>query len=206
MGIYEVEENHTAVIGFFAYLSSVLPGNSGEPLNGERAECSQHGPPPMNELALSEPLQPENLAVRLERGRLHVRVLEPGPDHIAGQVLGQVLVQRVEVELQVLRGLAQTERVEPVVPHQAPVQIFWSLGSREPKWAVGDGLCGFPGCAFLASEPESGLDPARVGVRISETRPHEGRCSCSGSGGGHGVGLTCAGCEVSAGCERLNYI
>ena len=157
-----------------AYLSGVLPGNSGEPLNGECAESSQHGPPPMNELALSEPLQPENLGVRLERGRLHVGPLEPGPDHIAGQVLGQVLVQRVQVELQVLRGLPQPERVKPVVPHQAPVQIFWGLGSRVPKWAVGAGLYGFPGCGFLASESESGLDPARVGVHVGETRPHEG--------------------------------
>nr|GMD01501.1 40S ribosomal protein S13 [Ipomoea batatas] len=115
------------------YLSGVLPSNAGEPLDGQGTESSQHGPPAMNELTFPEPLDPEHLTVRLKRSRLNVGALYPGPNDVSGHILGQVLVQRVQLKLQVLSGLCQPERVKPNVTHQASVQPFRRLRSGEPR-------------------------------------------------------------------------
>ncbi|KAM2117510.1 hypothetical protein ACFX1R_011052 [Malus domestica] len=97
----------------------------------------------MNQLALPKPLQPKHLRVRLKRRRLDVRGFGSSPDDVTRQVLGQVLVQPVVVVLQILRGFAQTERVEPVVAHQGPVQPLRSLCARVPERAVSreSGFC-----------------------------------------------------------------
>ncbi|GER46252.1 4-phosphoerythronate dehydrogenase [Striga asiatica] len=117
----------------------------------------------MNKLAFPEPLKPEYLAVRLERRRLHVGDLRPCPDYVSGDVLGQVLVERVPDELQVLGGLSEPERVEPLVHDERPVEIFWRLGAGIPQRPVGDdGLRGGAlGGRFLPTESESGLDSGR---------------------------------------------
>lgn len=114
------------------YLASVLPCNAGEGLNGDGTKRAEHSPPAVNELALTEPLNPKNLRVGLKRRRIHVRHLHPRPDHVSGHILGQVLVQRVQLELQVLRGLGEPERVEPSVAYQGSVQPLRWLGPREP--------------------------------------------------------------------------
>nr|GMC79111.1 hypothetical protein Iba_chr04aCG7940 [Ipomoea batatas] len=82
------------------YLSGVLPCNAGEPLDGQGAESGQHGPPAMDELTLSEPLKPEDFTVGLEGRGLHVGGFSPCPDDVSGEVLSQILVQRVQLELQ----------------------------------------------------------------------------------------------------------
>ncbi|MFS8013910.1 hypothetical protein Hanom_Chr15g01338521 [Helianthus anomalus] len=114
------------------YLAGILPCNAGDGLNGESTKRSQHSPPPMNELALPKPLQPKNLAVRLERSRLHIRTLEPGSDHITGNILGQVLVQGVQIKLQILRRFPQSEGVKPIVSHQTSVKILRCFCSWVP--------------------------------------------------------------------------
>lgn len=120
----------------YLYLSSILPGDTGEPLDSQGAESSEHGPPAMDELAFSEPLQSKNLAVRLEGRGLHVTDLRPGSDDISGQVLGQVLIKRVIIELQVLSGFAQPKRVEPVISDEGSIEIFRRFGSWKPQWAI----------------------------------------------------------------------
>lgn len=128
----------------------------------------------MNELALTEPLQPENLGVGLEGGRLHFATLEPGSDDVTGDVFGQVLVQGVVIVLQVLGGLAQTKGIEPVVSDQAPIQPLRSFGSRVPQWAIrGHRLGGLLRRRFLTAEPEPGLDPAGAGVDVGKASSHE---------------------------------
>nr|GMC93775.1 40S ribosomal protein S13 [Ipomoea batatas] len=119
-----------------------MPSNAGEPLDGQGTESSQHGPPAMNELTFPEPLDPEHLTVRLKRSRLNVGALYPGPNDVSGHILGQILVQRVQLKLQVLSGLRQPERVEPNVTHQASVQPFRRLRSGEPRCVdhVGRGI------------------------------------------------------------------
>ncbi|WVZ17119.1 hypothetical protein V8G54_010101 [Vigna mungo] len=144
-----------------SYLAGVLPRDTGEPLDGEGSERGEHGPASMDELAFAEPLEAEDLAVGLERRRLHVRSLCPGSDDDPGFVLGQVLVQRVQFKLQILRGLPEPERVESVVTNKAPVQPLRRLRAGVPQrpvraWALrhllGRGL-------LLRPEPESCLDP-----------------------------------------------
>jgi hypothetical protein len=205
MQICYVGEHHITKNHYYysiTYLSSVLPGNTSERLNSKSTKRSQHGPPPMNQLALPEPLQPKHLGIRLERRGLHVISLGPCPNNITSQVLSQVLVQRVQVILQILSWLSKPKWVEPIIPNEAPVQPFRSFSSRVPKWAIVNGLCCSLRWAFLLPESEPGLDSARVCVHVREPCSNEGGCSGSGGGGGggsHGVGLTCAECEVSAG-------
>jgi hypothetical protein len=127
----------------------------------------------MDELALAEALQAEYLVVGLERGGLHVGALEPGADDVAGQVLGQVLVQRVQVELQVLHGLPEPERVEPVVADQGPVQVVRRHRAREPQRPVGDGRRLLRGRRLLA-EPEPSHDAPVLRRRVRQAGPEEG--------------------------------
>jgi len=108
-----------------AYLAGVLPCDTGEPLDGEGSEGGEHGPASVDELALAEPLEAEDLAVGLEGSGLHVCNLGSGADDEPGLILRQVLVQRVQLKLQILRGLSEPKRVEPVVPDKAPVKPFW---------------------------------------------------------------------------------
>lgn len=167
------------------YLPCILPRHPSEPLNCQRTERGEHGPPPMDQLALPKPLQPENLRVGLKRSRLHIRALEPGPDQLTRLVLRQVLIQRVQVELQVLGGFAQPERVEPVVPNQAPVQPLGRLRARVPERPVrtpfGRGLLRD---RFLP-EPEPGLESPAVHVAFLERGSEERGSCCSSSGAGH---------------------
>ncbi|KAL4557895.1 hypothetical protein LXL04_036089 [Taraxacum kok-saghyz] len=81
------------------YLSGILPCNAGDGLDGESTEGSQHSPPAMDEFALPKSLKPKDFAVWLERGRFDIRILESGSDHVSGQILRQVLVQRVQIKL-----------------------------------------------------------------------------------------------------------
>jgi len=118
------------------YLAGVLPCDTGEPLDGEGSERGEHGPASVDELALTEPLEAEDLAVGLERRGLHVRSLGPGSDDDPGLVLRQVLVQRVQLKLQILRGLPEPERVEPVVTDKASVQPLRCLRAGVPQRPV----------------------------------------------------------------------
>nr|GMC85864.1 receptor-like protein kinase HSL1 [Ipomoea batatas] len=111
-------------------------GNAGEPFDGQGAESGQHGPPAMDELTLSEPLKPEDFTVGLERRGLHVGSFGPCPDDVSGEVLSQILVQRVQLELQVLGGLSEPERVEAIVADEGAVEIFRRLGPRVPQGPV----------------------------------------------------------------------
>lgn len=123
------------------YLSGVLPCDSGESLNGQSTECTQHCPPSVNDFALAEPLNPENLRVGLKRRRFDLCDLHPCSYHVASEVLREVLVQRVQVELQVLRGPCKSERVEPAVADHASVEPLRRIRLREPHQPIaGDGF------------------------------------------------------------------
>jgi hypothetical protein len=168
----------------FTYLASILPGDAGEPLDGEGAEGGEHGPSAVDELALAEPLEAEHLAVGLERGGLDVGGLEPGADDAAGLVLGQVLVQRVQFELQVLHGLPEPERVEPVVADQRAVEVVGRHGAGEPQRPVrGDRrlrhLLGDSSLGLSAAEPKPGHDAPVLRRRVRQAGAQE----CARRGG-----------------------
>ncbi|KAL0916453.1 hypothetical protein M5K25_013970 [Dendrobium thyrsiflorum] len=97
------------------YFAGILPSDAGECLNSKCAQCGKHRPTAMNELTLPKTLESENLRIRLERRRLDIGRLCSGTNHITGKVLREVLVERVEIKLQVLRRLSQTKRIEAIV-------------------------------------------------------------------------------------------
>lgn len=170
-------------------LSGVLPRDAGEGLDGEGSEGAEHGPAAMDHLTLPEPLQPENLAVRLERSRLQVAGLPPHPDHLTCHVLGQVLVQAVEVELQVLRRLPKPEGIEPTVPYHRPIQPLRWLRSWEPHEPLQ--VCRLLGRSFRwwrwfpFSEPEPRLETPAARHWAADAGPKEvWRCGHSGLGAG----------------------
>lgn len=183
------------------YLSGILPCNSGEGFDGESAEGGEHGPAAVDELALTEPLQPEDFGVGLERGGGHVSGFGTGTNNISRNILGQVLVQPIVVVLQVLRGFAQTERVEAVVTDQAPVEPFRGLGARVPERAVRESGPGRLLGSFLGPESESGLDAARVGVHVGDAGSDKGGCSGGSCGSGHGFWA-----NVRRGVVELDWI
>lgn len=170
------------------YLSSVLPCNASEALNSESPKRAQHCPPPMDQLTLTEPLQPEHLRVRLQRRRIEVRRFDPGPDHITRQILGQVLVQPVVVKLQVLHRLPQPQWVEPAVSDQRAIEPFGTLGTGEPHEPVGLRLFRdlfWRWWRWLLAEAKEGLELSKARARVLELGTEEmwrqGSC-----GGGHG--------------------
>ena len=168
------------------HLSGVLPSDTSEAFNGESAECGQHRPSSMDQLALTESLQSKNLRVRLKRRRFHVGALKSRPDYISRHILRQVLVQRVQIVLQILCRFPQPERIESVVADQASVQPFRRLGSWKPQRTVGYRfrrrrfLC----WSFFLTESESGLDSGGTRPHVDEACSDEGG-GCGGGGGGH---------------------
>lgn len=178
------------------YLSCVLPRNPSESFDSKGTKRAQHCPPTMDELALSEPLQSKDLRIRLKRCRIKLRDLGPDTDHVAGLVLRQVLVQRVEIELQILRRLPEPERVEPTVPHHGPVEPLRRLCAGEPYETVRDRLWGSFLWGFFRAEwpePEASLESSGAQVWVNETSSEEvgggGRCNR----GGHICGVV--GCR-----------
>ncbi len=118
-------------------LASILPCDTCESLDGQGSQDSEHGPSTMDELAFPKPLETEHLAVRLEGRWVDAGLLiHPSPQHISSRVLCQILVQRVKLELQILRRLSERERIETVVPDQRAIQPRWSLGSWKPQWPI----------------------------------------------------------------------
>ncbi|CAL5062198.1 unnamed protein product [Urochloa decumbens] len=196
MYIYAAWKN---INGWFiiVYLAGVLPGDASEPLDGESAEGGEHGPAAMDELALAEALEAEDLAVGLERGGLDLGGLEPGADDAAGLVLGKVLVQRVQVELQVLRGLAEPPRVEPVVAHVRPVKVVGRHRAGEPERPVGARrrLGRLLRGRRLLAEPEPGHDAPVLRSRVREPGAQE----CARRGG-HRRSHGCCSCFFSLVC------
>uniref|UniRef100_A0A1J3H9P7 Uncharacterized protein n=1 Tax=Noccaea caerulescens TaxID=107243 RepID=A0A1J3H9P7_NOCCA len=98
------------------------------------AQARQHRPAAVDQLALTEALQAEHLAVGLQGVGGHlVSHGGEGADHVAGLVHGSVLVQLVQVNLQVLRGLGQAQGVEAAVAGQAAVQPGRAGGVGQPQ-------------------------------------------------------------------------
>lgn len=148
------------------YLAGVLPGDARERLDSEGAKSSEHGPAAVDKLALAEALQAEHLRVGLEWSGFDIGGLEAGADDVTSKVLGQVLVQRVEVELQVLGRLPQAKGVEAVVADQRSVEPGRGHGSRVPQRAVRvhGRLAGLLGLRrLLAAEAEAGEEAAGGG-------------------------------------------
>lgn len=84
-------------------------------LTDDGSQSGQHGPPPVDELALPEPLQAKNLVVRLQGIAAQLDLLgRQLADLLAGLVHGLVLVQLVQVYLQELARLGQTKWVKSV--------------------------------------------------------------------------------------------
>jgi len=89
-------------------LAGILPCNACESLDSQGSQDSKHGPSTMDKLAFPKPLETKHLAVRLEGSGVDAALLiHPGSQHITRRVLGQILVQRVKLELQILRRLAE---------------------------------------------------------------------------------------------------
>mmetsp|Transcript_23220 Transcript_23220/g.55569 ORF Transcript_23220/g.55569 Transcript_23220/m.55569 type:complete len:226 (+) Transcript_23220:191-868(+) len=132
------------------HLSSINPGDAGVRLRNDAAEGGHHCPAAVDQLALTEPCESEHLRVWLQTLlRYLVNYWREASDDLASLVVVEVLVQRVDVDLQVLHRLGEAKRVEAPVSRESAIQPRRDLHVGEPKrpalkFAVADATLASP--------------------------------------------------------------
>ena len=95
----------------------------------------------MEDLVLTEPDDGEDLIVRLEGSGSNLSLRgHRGGDDLAEFVLGQVLVERVKIELNILGRLAQAKRIKAIVTDQRTIKVIRGGDARVPQRPVTSSL------------------------------------------------------------------
>merc|ERR1719252_170813 len=107
----------------------VVPLNARRRLRDDDAQGREHGPPPVDELALAEALDAEDLRVRREGLLADLVLLDDDP---ADDVAGLVQIELVNVHLKVLDRLGEAERIEAAVADHRAVEVRGGIRVRKP--------------------------------------------------------------------------
>lgn len=125
----------------------ILPRDAGGCFGGENSESTQHSPAAMNELALTEPGEAEDFAVRLEG--VGADLINNGGERAedtSGLVDGGVLVELIDINLEVFDGLGEAEGIESTVTREGAVEPVGAGGVGEPEGFACKDFCDCVNC------------------------------------------------------------
>lgn len=112
---------------------SVLPCDTGGSLSGEHTESAKHSPTAVDELSLPETLEAKDLGVGGERVTGDFLLSGESTDNAARLVHSSILVELIDINLEVLGGLGETQGIEAAIARKGSIEPVGADGVGQPQ-------------------------------------------------------------------------